>query len=72
MEKIWMARQIITLTWDGENYPVNKLHQYKYVIPISMEKLDGIYYHTFRVTPYHPDELFEQEVYGDQSQDFNN
>ena len=67
-----MARQIITLTWDGENYPVNKLRQYKYVIPISMEKLDGIYYHTFRVTPYHPDELFEQEVYGDQSQDFNN
>lgn len=66
-----MERKIITLPWDSENYPVNKLHQYKYVIPISMEKLDDVYYHTFRVTPYHPDELFELEVYGDQSQDFN-
>jgi hypothetical protein len=46
------------------------------MIPLHREEIveeDGtkVYYHTFRVTPYHPDEIFEMYVYGDQSSDFD-
>ena len=68
--------KIITLQSLEPVYPVNKLHQYKFVIPLERHEIveeDGtkVYYHTFRVTPYHPDEIFEMDVYGDQSADFD-
>ena len=68
--------EIITLPSLEPVYPVNKLHQYKYVIPLERREIvqeDGtiVYYHTMRVTPYHPDEVFENYMYGDQSADFD-
>ena len=68
--------EIITLPSLEPVYPVNKLHQYKYVIPLERREIvqeDGtiVYYHTMRVTSYHPDEVFEDYIYGDQSSDFD-
>lgn len=68
--------EVITLPSLEPVYPVNKLHQYKYVIPLERHEIvqeDGtkVYYHTMRVTRYHPDEVLEDYMYGDQSSDFD-
>jgi hypothetical protein len=69
-------KTVITLPSLEPVYPVEKAYNYKYMIPLHREEIvekDGtkVYYHTFRVTPYHPDEIFEMDVYGDQSSDFD-
>lgn len=68
--------EVITLPSLEPNYPVEKEYKYKYMIPIHREEIvseDGtkVYYHTMRVTLYHPDEVFENHMYGDQSADFD-
>ena len=68
--------EVITLPSREPNYPVEKAYEYKYMIPLQRYEIvqeDGtiVYYRTMRVTKYHPDEVFENYMYGDQSADFD-
>tara|TARA_R110001632_G_scaffold30621_5_gene80563 strand:- start:184 stop:459 length:276 start_codon:yes stop_codon:yes gene_type:complete len=70
-KKTMPHHKVVTLEWKTKDYPVNKEHRYKYMVPIHVEQLDGVWYHTFRVTPYDNDEIAEHYMYGDPSNDFD-
>ncbi len=58
-------RKVVTLPWETAEYPINKLHGYKYVFPLDKREVDGVWYHTFQVTLYSGEEYAENKVYGD-------
>lgn len=68
-------KKVVTIPYHEREFPVHKEHRYKYMIPLHVEEVNEgdakVYYHTFRVTIYTPDEYFEDRVYGDQSADFD-